>query len=58
MRVYGILEFTTLDDEIPGPSIAFSGAFDENCPETDPQFPSWKWTLVVDILLSVELTTL
>ena len=27
MRVYGILEFTTLDDEIP-PSIAFSGAFD------------------------------
>ena len=38
----GILEFTTLDDEIPGPSITCSGAFDENCPETDPQFPPWE----------------
>ena len=27
------MEFTTLDDEIPGPSIACSGAFDETAPE-------------------------
>jgi hypothetical protein len=41
-----------------GPLIACSGAFDENCPEADPQFPPWKWTLVVEILVSVEFTTL
>ena len=39
------MEFTTLDDEIPGPSIACSGAFDENCPETYPQFPLGNRTL-------------
>ena len=33
------MEFPTLDDEILGPLIAFSGAFDENCPELTRSFP-------------------
>ena len=41
------MEFTTFDDEIPGPSIACSGAFDENCPELTPSFRLgnglWPW---------------
>jgi hypothetical protein len=46
-------------DEVPGgPLIDCSGAFDENCPGTYPQFPPWEWTLAVEILVSVEFTTL